>query len=324
MARDLPLSLPQLGVEAMRHAAMRTLASLEMSTGWKKLFLAEGELHLGDDPIQADEDAHREFSRALMSHPAADHLRIQDVVGEERLGPIPPLASGQRLVVVDPLDGSSQWAMVRAGYCVASLMLVADSAGRLRFESAIVSNPTHTFTLIAGEPLTFGPTYGRSSEDIVVLSCLPENEVVPPSIAFTGYKPKDRGSMLALVGHLPRWSFLTIGGNPVTPYVVAGGLTAAVTIRSQATWDAIGILMCAQTDAVVGDLDGSIRSGNDVLAKFNHVTLTSNTRPIQPMVVAKDEKHFTELVEAIGKARNDFGDQFGAGMDGWGLAADGG
>jgi hypothetical protein len=205
--------------------------------------------------------------------------------------------------------------MVRAGYCVAAMLFVAQSFSRIELESAVVANPIHTFTLVSREPLSFGPTYARSDEVVFLASCQPDSPVVIPSIAFTGHKPKDRGSVLALVHELPLWSFLTIGGNPVTPYVVAGGLTAAVTIRNQTPWDAIGILMCAKTDAVVGTLDGTIIGHRGFEELFNRVALTQNTRPIPPMIVAKNRQRFEEVAAAVTKARAEFGEEFGAGME---------
>ncbi|GAB3189430.1 hypothetical protein FHX75_111220 [Micromonospora palomenae] len=307
--------LARIGASALRQAAMRTLRHLETSGGWKRLLLAEGELHLGDDPIQADEEAQVEFGRAFSRHPAYRDLRVIDIIGEERLKPPPELNPGERLLVLDPLDGSTQWAMIRAGYCVAAMLFIARSAGRIQLESAIIANQTHTFTLINGKPMTFGPTYGTSSEDAYLLSCQPDNGMVVPSIAFTGYKPKDRGSVLSLVHELPQWSFLTIGGNPVTPYVVAGGLTAAVTIREQAPWDAIGILMCSKTDAVVGTLNGTVLGHRGFEELFNKVALTRNTRSIPPMIVAKTERRFKEVATALAKARDSFGEGFGSGME---------
>ena len=295
---------------------MRTLRSLEMSRGWQRILLAEGEMHLGDDPIQADEDSQEVFARVFSGHPAYRDLKVRDIIGEERLKPAPDLAPGERLLVLDPLDGSTQWAMVRAGYCVAAMLFTARPGSRIELESAIIANPTHTFTLVAGDPLRFGPTYGKSDDDGYLLSCQPDNGVVIPSVAFTGYKPKDRRSVLTLVGQLPGWSFLTIGGNPVTPYVVAGGLTAAVTIRNQTPWDAVGILMCSKTDAVVGSLDGTVMGHRDFEQLFNKVALThDDTRPIPPMIVAKNERSFEQIAIAVARAKEQFGDGFGDGME---------
>lgn len=278
--------------------------------------LAEGETHPGDDPIEADLEAHRVFTEAVSSHPRFREMGIREVVGEERLvNSLRVLRQGERLVVLDPLDGSSQWAMIRSGHCVAALVLVGDGQGNPSFESALIATPVHTFTLstLTGL-LQFGSTYSND-ERISLLSCLPEAVIEQPSIAFTGYKTKDRRSVLTLAKFLSSWSIVTLGGNPVTPYVVAGGLTAALTLRPQYTWDAIGILMATKTDAVVGDLDGTMVYGNSFEELFNRVALTGNARVIPPMVVTKSRERYEQIVEAVSKARDEFGPGFGSGND---------
>jgi|GEM_PF-5497453 len=312
---DTDRHLARLGADALRLAAMKTLQHLELSTGWGKVALEEGQIHPGDPPLGADYEAHHRFTTVLYCHPAMAYLNIEDVVGEERLleGRI-AVKPGSRVVVLDPLDGSTQWALIRSGHSVAAMILISGLDGNLRLESAVVANPVHTFTLVAGEPLRLGATNGRSEDDLWLTSCLPES-LASPSVAVTGYKTKDRGSMLAFLKEIPDWAFLTIGGNPVTPYVMAGDLTAAITWRSQFTWDAVGILMATQTDAVVGNIDGDVVNGPTFAEHFDRVVLTQNARVIQPMIVAKSAARFDELVLAIDRARDEFGPSFGTGVE---------
>jgi hypothetical protein len=125
--------------------------------------------------------------------------------------------------------------------------------------------------------------------------------------------------MLAFLREIPDGAFLTIGGNPVTPYVVAGDLTAAITWRAQHTWDAIAILMATKTDAVVGNLDGDVVSGTAFSDRFNQVVLTRNARLIPPMIVAKSRNRFDQLVGVVERARQEFGPTFGTGTEELGI-----
>jgi hypothetical protein len=227
---------------------------------------------------------------------------VWGIVGEENILNIPSgLAPGARVIVLDPLDGSGPWAMIRAGYCVAALSLIAGSDGVLSFETAIVAGPTHAFTLIEEGELSFGATFKGPAEDVALLSALPENEVIDPSVALTGWKSEDRDVVNSIMQHLGNWSVITLGGNPLTPYVLVGSLTAAVTLRAQCTWDAIGILMCTATDAVVGLHDGTLVSGRTFRRLFSRVVLTGNVRIIPPVIVAKNHDRFASLSEVMQK-----------------------
>lgn len=306
--------MAKIGASAMRLAAMKTLQHLETSRGWARVTLQEGELHPGDTPVQADYEAHHKFSSVINNHVASAQLSIDDIVGEEKILKAPPtVPPGHRLIVLDPLDGSTQWMMIRTGHCVSALMLLADETGRLRVESAVVVNPVHAFTLV-NNVLTMGPTNGTSDDDIVLTSCLPDT-LGEPSLAITGFKSKDRGSFRALLAELDGWGFLSIGGNPVTPYVIAGSLSACVTWRPQYTWDAVGILMATYTDAVVGNLDGDRVTGPAFATAFNDIVMTQDARVIPPMIVAKDLERFEAVVAAMERARDRFGHRFGSGME---------
>lgn len=298
----------------MRLAAMKTLQHLETSRGWARVVLQEGELHPGDTPVEADYDAHHKFASVMNNHVASAQLAVEHIVGEEKILKSPPtVAPGSRIIVLDPLDGSTQWMMIRTGHCVSALMLLADDTGSLSVESAVVVNPVHAFTLV-NNSLMMGPTNGSSDGDIVLTSCLPDT-LEEPSLAITGFKSKDRGSFSTLIGELPGWSCLSIGGNPVTPYVIAGSLSACVTWRPQYTWDAVGILMATYTDAVVGNLDGDRVTGPAFAKVFNDVVMTQDARVIPPMIVAKDLERFEAVVLAMERARQKFGPRFGTGME---------
>jgi hypothetical protein len=295
----------ELTATVLRFAAQGVLRFLETSDGWRQLSLAEGQFHTGDDPIVADADAHKHFENLVVTHPAYPDLRVWGIVGEENIITIPSgLTPGARVIVLDPLDGSGPWAMIRAGYCVAALSLIAGSGGILSFECAIVAGPTHAFTLIGEDELHFGPTFARPADDVALLSAIPENELIDPSVALAGYKSDDRDIVVSIMQHLGNWSIITLGGNPVTPYVLVGGLTAAVTLRPQCTWDAVGILMCTATDAVVGLLDGTLISGRTFRKLFSKVVLTGNVRIIPAVIVAKNHDRFINVSEVTQKFVN--------------------
>lgn len=304
--------LAQDGARAMRYAAMETLRRLETSTGWSKVKMAEGQFHPGDIPVQADYDSHDAFVNYLEFHPAYPNLDVQNVVGEENLlrGQF-RMRPHHRAVLLDPVDGSTQWAMIRTGHCVSAMMLIADAQGSVSVESAIIANPVHTFTLLHNG-VSMMPTFGKDEDQLILTSCLDEM-LSAPAFGITGFKSKDRGSFRALLRSLPTWDCLTIGGNPVTPYVFAGGLTAAITWRPQYTWDAVGILMACYTDAVVGDLDGNIVKGKEFTSRFNFIGLDRNSKVIPPMIVAKNVDRYGEVVTGIQQARLDFGAKFGTG-----------
>lgn len=287
---------------ALRFAAQETLKYLETSEAFEQFQLAEGQFHTGDDPIVADSEAHEHFESALRRHPAFSELRIWGVVGEERIVPPPSsLNAGTRVVVLDSLDGSSTWTMLRQGYCVAALTLTANGRGQLEFECGVIANPVHSFTLRGGY-LTFGPTFHGPADDILMTSTLPENPLRRESLAINGYKARDRDFIVALMTELPEWDIVTLGGNAATPYVVAGGLTAVVNTRPQCTWDALGVLFATVTDAAVGDTEGTLVKGPDFVRRYNRLLLAGNVRCIPPMIVAKNETRFHEIAEAIDRA----------------------
>lgn len=99
--------------------------------------------------------------------------------------------------------------------------------------------------------------------------------------------------------HLPQWSLLTLGGNPMTVHVVASGLTAAITLKRSSTWDAVGILMATATDAVVGNLEGTVVSGATFRDLFAQVLVTGNVEAIPAMIVAKNLDRFKEVAAAV-------------------------
>lgn len=285
---------------ALRRSCRAVHRHLATSTGWKQLGLAEGQFHTGDDPIVADAEAHNVFEAALASDSQAGVMRVWGVVGEERVIDVPhDIEPGSRVVVIDPLDGSTQWSMVSTGYCVAAISLLADENGILTFECGVVSTPVHTFTLSGYDELWFGETFGSDADQRLVRSAVGESELRPVSLAVGAFKPRDREAYIAILQGLPQWAVLSLGGNPVTPYVVVGGLTAALTLRPQTTWDALAILMCTATDAVVGSLDGTLVSGPTFRQLFQQVLLSGNVRVIPAMIVAKNRKRFDEVVRAV-------------------------
>lgn len=164
-------SLAGLGASVMRLAALRTLQYLEVSRGWSKVALREGEFHPGDTPVEADYDAHDRFARVVRTHVASPDLRISDIVGEENLK-LDELnvRPHSRVIVLDPVDGSSQWMMIRTGHCVAALMLLADENARLTVESAVVVNPVHAFSLYESQ-LWMGAANSRPEKDVALFQC---------------------------------------------------------------------------------------------------------------------------------------------------------
>lgn len=288
-----------LSARLLRSAAQRTLRVLESSRGWNRLQRQEGAFHHGDDPMDVDEEAQKAFYRTVKAHPYYRELRIVGVVGEEHIVRITPLAPGERVIVLDPLDGSKPWFLAHMGYCVAALVLLADDVGRLGVESALIATPTHAFTLVGGgQDLRVGRAFGVPEEDVPLLSVVPELKAEPPSLACVAWKAGERRRALEMVRKMPQWSFVTLGGNPVTPWVVAGGLTASITIKPTSTWDAVGILMATATDAVVGDLDGAVVSGPTFRDLFAAVLLEGNVTAIPPMIVAKSLERYQEVALA--------------------------
>jgi fructose-1,6-bisphosphatase/inositol monophosphatase family enzyme len=286
--------------EVLRHAARSVLHYLETSVEQQQLAVAPGQVHAGDDPIVADERTHAEFESAARRHPAWDELHIWGVVGEERVVDVPSSPEpGTRVFVVDPLDGSTMWATARLGYCVAAMSLLTNESGELVFECGIVATPVHTFTLI-GDELSFGATFDAKVPDSILTSATPEiYPIRPPSLAINGYKARDREAVLAVMAGLRTWDVVTLGGNLLNPYVIIGNLTATVNTRPQYTWDALGVLMCTATDAVVGTVDGTIVSGPRFREQFNRIVLTGNGKLIPPMIVAKNRERFDEVAAVL-------------------------
>ncbi|GAA4885571.1 hypothetical protein [Serinicoccus chungangensis] len=289
-----------LVADVLRYAAQETLRHLETSDAWEAFTLEEGQIHTGDDPIQADENAQLAFEKATESHLAFDQLNIHAFSGEERLKPISgDYKRGSRIIFVDPLDGSSLWSIFRQGYCVGAMSLVADGNGRWDFECGLVATPVHTFTLL-DEQLMFGATFSPSRLDTYLASAEPENQYRGPSLAMSGYKARDRDWVIALMGALPDWDIITLSGNTATPYVAAGSLTAALSHRPQTTWDALGVLAVATTDAVVGDIEGTVVHGPSFRNRFSKLPdLDKNTRTVPPTIVAKTEERFVEVANAV-------------------------
>jgi 3'-phosphoadenosine 5'-phosphosulfate (PAPS) 3'-phosphatase len=293
-----PNSPEEASAQLLRRAAQATLRVLETSQGWEQLILEEGVFHHGEDPLEVDDHAQKAFQNAARSDPHYEDLRIVDVVGEERIVRLAPLAPGERLIVLDPLDGSKPWFLVRGGYCVAALMLLADETGRLTVEAAIIASPTHAFSLIGDQDLRVGRAHDDGTNDAAVLSVVPESLTQAPSLACVAWKASERRRVMHMVDKLPGWSFLTFGGNPVTPWVITGGLTASITVKPTSTWDSIAVLMATATDAVVGDLDGTVVSGPTFRELFAAVLLEGNVTAIPPMIVAKTWDRYKEVALA--------------------------
>lgn len=291
MALDTPACM-----DALRDACQHVIRFLGTSQGLLRITLNEGEFHTGDDPIVADMDTHVEFDSRLRRHPSWSTLRVSDVVGEEHIVKQPRFFSpGERLIVVDPLDGSTAWAMARQAYCVAAMSLLSDDEGRLGLECAVIATPVHTFTYLAPGELRFGPTHAGEIHPSLVHSAVPEAAVRKRSLSLNGYKSRDRRLVIEIMRQLRDWDVVTVGGNPFTPYVILGNLTAALNTRSQCTWDALGILMCTATDVTVGALDGTVVSGQAFQRLFDRVALEGNVKLIPPMIVAKNESSFLEV-----------------------------
>jgi fructose-1,6-bisphosphatase/inositol monophosphatase family enzyme len=288
----------ELIADLLRQAARATVRYASLSEGFEHLASAEDEFNHGDDALEADKQAHAVFEKTAAQHPAFNLLRIRAVVGEERiLRSFPDLKFGDRVIVLDPIDGTAPWVIARTGFCTAALCLVWESTGRWEIDGAVIATPTGCFTLIGTRELRYGPLGSEAARDGKVTSVLPENPAIARSIAAVCYKPKDRELAQPLLTFLPTWSHITLGGNPFFPWVVTGALTAAITIKWSSTWDAVGILMAAATDAVVGDHEGTVVSGDTFRGLFAQVLLTGNVTPIPPMIVAKNMEAF-EIVAA--------------------------
>ncbi|MFT3876742.1 MAG: inositol monophosphatase family protein [Propioniciclava sp.] len=297
-------------LEALKESSKHVIRFLETSTGMLRIAQHEGQFHTGDDPIIADKDTHLQFEERLRKSQFWPDLNIWGVVGEERIVQQPKyFTPGARVIVVDPLDGSTAWAMARQAYCVAALSLLAGRDRRLALECAVISTPVHTFTYSAeSAEFCYGPTSASKGDaeaeiyDYLIQSTVPETDVRPRSLAFNGYKKQDRKFALELMRELSDWDILTMGGNPFTPYVALGNLTAVMNTRAQCTWDALGTLMCTATDAVVGTIDGTVVDGGAFNTLFNKVALEGNVKLIPPMIVAKNMDAFNIVSDAAGKA----------------------
>lgn len=285
----------------LRGAALAALRHLSTSRGWDRVALREGEFHSGDDPITADREAQQVFEHFVLAHQHEVDNSVYAVVGEESIRALPEsLKPGARLIVVDPLDGSTQWAIFSHAFCVAAYCVRADSRGRLELESAVVATPQHSFTWRANsEGFEFRAVHVPDAPPIITQSTVEENPYVTPSLAFTGFKPKDRHATIELLDTFSDWHVLPIGGNPVTPYVVTSGLTAAITLRPQAAWDALGILLASTTDAVIGALDGTRLNPDTFRGLFERVVLSGDVRRVPALVVAKTPARFDEVIERI-------------------------
>lgn len=294
---ELARLLRQAGVGTL-HYLMHGNASIELAA-------AETEFHHGDDPIEADKEAQRYFEQAARDHPGFEDWRIIAIVGEESIKDIGSPPAGDRVIVVDPLDGSKPWAYMRTGYCVAALLLRSAGGGRWIVECALIALPGEAFTLLSQGLLLHGPLDGEPESDLVIASVVPEAPELSRCLAAVAYKPEDRATALPIANQLSTWAFITLGGNPMVPYVLTGSLTAIITLKPTSTWDSVGTLMAASTDAVVGDHEGNLLSGPDFRELFAQVLLTGNVTPIPKLIVAKSHDAYLEVVGAIARSRTD-------------------
>lgn len=283
----------------LRVCARAVITDLTQNQPWQQVVLETVEFHLGDDPIAADAQAQKVFEDAVSSSTYATLLRIIAVVGEEHIDSIPTPAIGDRVIVLDPLDGSKPWATARIGYCVAALCLRWAGSGRWEIDGAILATPTDVFTLWGDRDLRYGFLDHDADADVSLQSATPENHLFAPSIASVAYKPEDFARTLPIFLELPGWSKITLGGNPLTPYVVTAALTAVITTRKSTTWDTVGVLMASATDVTVGTLDGRVLGG-DFRQLFAQVALTGGeASPIPELIVAKTLARYSEVVNAV-------------------------
>jgi hypothetical protein len=277
------------------------------SDGWRTLALEEGTFHLGDDPIEEDKAAQDLFVQFVEEYQYNEgDLAIKAVLGEENIKAAPHLRPGERVVILDPLDGSKTWAACRTNFCVALLALRADATGIPRLEIAMITTPLHVFTYLPPRRLYMGQLGQTPDSDQQVTSVVPEagGQLYAPAntpfLALNAYKSRERDSLIAIARALPDWHIITTAGNPVTPYVVSGGVTVALTLRSQANWDAVGVLMATCTDAVVRQAsDGTLVHGPGFAERFNQVLVDQNAFIVPPMIVAKSRERSDEVYEAL-------------------------
>jgi hypothetical protein len=287
--------------ELLIEASQATLRHLQSSDGMDRIRLAEGQFHSGDDPIRADLDAHEVFEDVVRDYEnRVGERSVYAVTGEERPVAIPErLEPGVRIIIVDPLDGSAQWSIFRSAFCVAAYSVVADADGALNLEAAVIADPGRYYYWSESEGVHMGISFEKTDRTIRIASIVPENGFDTPTIAFTGFKPKDRRALVQIGEEFKDWNIINIGGNPVTPYVLTGSLTAAVTLRPQASWDAIGILMATETDAVVGDLEGTLVHRRQFRRTFDRIVVAGNVRRVPAMIVAKSDVRFNEVSEKL-------------------------
>jgi hypothetical protein len=283
----------------LRDAARATILDLNQNQPWHQTVLETVEFHIGDDPIQADANAQTAFASTVFDHPLCVELRIVAVVGEEASKyPVEPRI-GDRVIVVDPLDGSKPWAMARFGYCVAAICLLLKEDGWV-IEGAIIATSTDAFTLRGDRDLRYGQLDSNPDTDIALQSATPENPNFQPSLATVAYKPDDFARCLPIFRELPGWSKITLGGNPVTPYVITAALTAVMTTKKSTTWDSVGILMASATDAVVGTVSGQVLRGSDFRQLFAQTAVSgANASLIPEIIVAKTMARYLEIVDAV-------------------------
>jgi hypothetical protein len=182
-------------------------------------------------------------------------------------------------------------------------------AGSHEVDIGLIATPVDTFTLYGYHTLRYGRTFGDPELDVPFTSILPEDPELPPSIAAVAHRPpewpgrppsKTRENFFRILTKLgPYRDAYTIGGNPIVPYVVAGSLTASISLNNQTIWDALSILMATATDAIVGDTEGTLVLGSTFPELFSRVLFSGpGVTPVPRMIVSKSRERFEQVVAA--------------------------
>lgn len=217
---------------------------------------------------------------------------------------------GAVIAVVDPLDGTSNWTSLGLGSAMSvvvyrklrrELVYVGVHIIQVGWRRHWWAEPTATWrgsidALIEADELVVSPreVWPIKQSDLFV--------------AGVGSATGETRDFLNYLTSTGGFRTVTLGGTPLGPELLDRELYALVECKETTVFDSAHLMLMANTDAVVGRLDGTRLNARQLREMFLRVSLAKDT-VIDPHIVCKDRTGFESLAAAYGRMRQDRNDE---------------
>ncbi len=208
---------------------------------------------------------------------------------------------GGFIAVVDPLDGTSNWTSLGTGSAM-SVVVYRKLRGELLYLGVHVVQIAWRRHWWAEPTATWRGSLDASLELDELVTSPREVHPLKKSDLFVAGVGGASGATRDFLNHLTDVSgfrTVTLGGTPLGPELLDRELFGMVECNETTVFDSAHLMLIANTDAAVGQLDGSRLGADELREMFLRVKLAKD-RVIPPYIICKDATGLDALAAAYG------------------------